>query len=191
MSDDVWQQLLTYIDPVWCLLPLLFLVFFISRLISLDRFGLVPRRLSGLSGIVMMMLLHDDMKHLFANVVPLIVLLALLLIYRLVPPWVVVVLVQVCGGAALWMIGRRANHIGASLLVFGLVGFHMANGYFQSNVANILIALVVAVLYGGTFLSSVVPWRQGSSWDGHLCGFVAGVGVAYALAHESFQSYLL
>ena len=191
MSDDVLQGLLEYVDPVWALVPLLFVVFFISRIISFDRFGLVPRRVSGMSGIVMMVLLHDDLKHLIANVVPLVVLIALLLIYRLVPPWAVVVLVQVCGGTALWLIGRRANHIGASLLVFGLVGFHMANGYFQSNIANVIVALVVAVLYGGTFLSSVVPWKQGSSWDGHLCGFIAGVAVAYGLAREELLPYLL
>ena len=46
-----------------------------------------------------------------------------------------------------------------------------------------LIALIVGFLYGGSLILGVIP-RFGSniSWDGHLCGAIAGGIVAYALA---------
>ncbi len=191
MQSADLSTLIQYVDMVWLLVPALVIVFVISRVISLDGFGLVPRRFSRLHGVLTMALLHDDLKHLLANIVPLIVLLGLLMIAGQAHALTTTVLIQLCGGLALWLIGRRANHIGASLLVFGLTGFHMAAGYFQSNVATIFIALLVAILYGGTFLSSIVPWRQGSSWDGHLCGFLGGIAVAYALTLGVFDQILL
>jgi len=94
--------------------------------------------------------------------------------------------VQILGGLLLWIFGRRANHIGASLMVFALTGFHIANGIVQANVATIAIALVVAALYGTTFLTSINPWKRGSSWDGHLCGFVAGVLIAVLFSSSHY-----
>jgi membrane associated rhomboid family serine protease len=182
------SKLLSYVDLVWLLPPLLYGVFIVSRIIPMDSLGLVPRRFSRLHGILTMALLHDDLKHLLANTVPLIVLLALMILAGHPHALATSVLIQLCGGAALWLVGRRANHIGASLLVFGLTGFHMAAGYFQSNITTIVFALLVVVLYGGTFLSSIVPWKQGSSWDGHLCGFLGGVAVAYAQALGLYES---
>ena len=184
-------ELLRNVDLFWLLLPLLYAVFVVSRIIPMDSLGLVPRRLSRAHGVLTMLLLHGDLKHLLANSFPLIVLLALLILAGHPHVLATSVLIQLCGGAMLWLVGRRANHIGASLLVFGLTGFHLAAGYFQSNTTTIIFALLVAVLYGGTFLSSIVPWKQGSSWDGHLCGFLGGIVVAYAQAVGLLKSFPL
>jgi len=120
-----------------------------------------------------------------SNTVPL-ALLLLLLFNTSAGATVVVVGVQILGGVLLWIFGRRANHIGASLMVFALTGFHIANGIVQANVATIAIALVVAALYGTTFLTSINPWKRGSSWDGHLCGFLAGVLIAVLFSSSHY-----
>lgn len=121
--------------------------------------------------------LHEDFKHLMSNTLPLAMLLVLL--YKTAAgASTVVVLTQLLGGLLLWAFGRRANHIGASLMVFALTGFHIANGLVQANIVTIAIAILVAAVYGGTFLTSINPWKRGSSWDGHLCGFIAGVAMA-------------
>jgi len=121
-----------------------------------------------------------------SNTVPLALLLALLFNTE-AGATTVVVLSQIGGGALLWLVGRRANHIGASLMVFALTGFHIANGLVQVKLSTVAIAVVVAGLYGTTFLTSINPWKKGSSWDGHLCGFIAGVGVAVFFASDYYR----
>jgi membrane associated rhomboid family serine protease len=49
-----------------------------------------------------------------------------------------------------------------------------------------LISLVVAFLYGGSLIMGVLPHISSSiSWDGHLCGAIAGGLVAYALTRPA------
>jgi membrane associated rhomboid family serine protease len=77
---------------------------------------------------------------------------------------------------------RRANHIGASGLVYGLIAYLVVAGILERRFVPLAIALVVGFLYGGTLAAGVVP-RVGSyvSWDGHLLGAVAGALVASAM----------
>jgi len=173
------------LDPLLFFIPAIWLVFIVSRLLPLNRFGLIPRKLSGAIGIIAMPLLHDDFKHLMANTVPLALLLALLFNTE-AGATTVAILTQIGGGVLLWLFGRRANHIGASLMVFALTGFHIANGLVQVKFTTVTIAVVVVALYGTTFLTSINPWKKGSSWDGHLCGFLAGVGVAVFFASDYY-----
>ena len=185
-SELLWSAIKS-LDPLLFFIPLIWLIFVVSRVLPLNRFGLIPRRSSGLAGIVSMPFLHEDGKHLMANTVPLALLLALLFNTE-VGATTVAVLTQALGGGMLWVFGRRANHIGASLMVFALTGFHIANGLVQLKVTTIAIALLVAGLYGTTFLTSINPWKKGSSWDGHLCGFLAGVAVAVFFASDYYTS---
>ena len=174
------------LDPLLFFIPFIWLVFIISRLLPVNQFGLIPRRSSGLIGVVSMPLLHEDFKHLMANTVPLALLLALLFNTE-AGATTVAIMAQVLGGLLLWVCGRRANHIGASLMVFALTGFHIANGLVQAKITTVAIALLVAGLYGTTFLTSINPWKKGSSWDGHLCGFIAGAAVAVLFANDYYR----
>jgi membrane associated rhomboid family serine protease len=51
-----------------------------------------------------------------------------------------------------------------------------------------MVSFGVGILYGGTLLAGVLP-SAGShvSWDGHLCGAIAGGLSAFFLARESRQ----
>lgn len=187
MNTELLWSAVRSLDPLLFFIPSIWLVFIVSRLVPLNRFGLVPRRSSGAIGIVSMPLLHEDFKHLMANTVPLALLLALLFNTE-AGATTVAILTQVFGGVLLWLFGRRANHIGASLMVFALTGFHIANGLVQVKILTVSIALLVAALYGSTFLTSINPWKKGSSWDGHLCGFLAGVGVAVFFASDYYTN---
>ena len=185
----LWQAILS-LDPLLFFLPAVWLVFIVSRILPLNRYGLIPRQLNGAVGIVSMPLLHDNFKHLMANTVPLALLLALLFNTE-AGATTVAVMCQLGGGALLWILGRRANHIGASLMVFALTGFHIANGIVEVKISTVVIALVVAALYGATFLNSINPFKEGSSWDGHLCGFLAGVAVAVFFASDYYTQLFL
>lgn len=161
----------------------IWLVYLVDAIIpyALTDWGVRPRRVVGLVGIPLMPLLHADLFHVFSNTISLTILLGLL-VGSQERPWPLLASMVLAGGGLLWMIGRDANHIGASGLVFALIAFLIAGGILEKKLIPIVIALIVGFLFGGTLLWGIIP-RIGSevSWDGHLCGAIAGVGVAYAL----------
>ncbi len=161
-------------------------VFVVSRFIPrLNEFGVVPRTVGGLTGILAMPFLHADLHHILSNTVPLIILLPLLAGSK-ARSWEVVVDIVLLGGLLLWLCGRTAIHIGASGLIFGLTAYLILSGFLEKRLVPLAVAIVVGFLYGGTLISGILP-RYGSSisWDGHLCSVVAGGVVAYALTRRS------
>ena len=150
---------------------------------ALERQGIQPRRVRGLDGILFAPFLHDGIGHLIANTIPLAVLTALVLI-RGVPRWAEVsAIVIVAGGLATWVLARSANHIGASGLVFGYLGFLLAAGFFERSLKAFALGAVTGLAYGG-LLFGVLPTRPGISWESHLFGLLAGILAAWALSRR-------
>ena len=151
----------------------------VDRLIfdgGLDRFGIRPRTPQGLWGIPAAPLLHGGWAHLAANTLPFVVLGWLVMLRRMRDFLLVTVVVVLVGGLGVWLIGApNTIHIGASGLIFGYVGYVLARGYFERSIGSVLLAGVVAVVYGGA-LFGLLPGQPGISWEGHLAGFASGVG---------------
>jgi membrane associated rhomboid family serine protease len=165
-----------FVGAIWA-------VFFLSLVFpTLDNFGVIPRRFIGLVGIPAMPFLHGSFTHLLSNTIPLVVLLILLAGSR-AESWQVVVDVVLVGGLLLWIFGRQAVHIGASGLISGLTAFLILSGFLEQRIVPLLIAVLVGFLYGGSLILGVIPhFGSNISWDGHLCGAIAGGFVAYVLA---------
>jgi membrane associated rhomboid family serine protease len=152
--------------------------------VELNAYGLVPRTLRGLFGVLTMPFLHANFGHLLANTIPLLVLL-LLLIASKPRPWEIVLEIAVAGGLLLWVFGRSADHIGASGLVSGLIAFLILSGLLERRPVPLLVSLVVGFLYGGTLLVGVIPFIHADvSWDGHLTGAIAGAAGAFFLGKQ-------
>ncbi len=150
---------------------------------ALERQGIQPRQLRGLDGILLAPFLHNGFGHLIANTLPLAVLTALVLV-RGVPRWIEVsAIVIVAGGLATWVLARSANHIGASGVVFGYLGFLLAAGFFERSLRAIALGIVTGLAYGG-LLWGVLPTRPGISWESHLFGLLAGGLAAWALSRR-------
>ena len=145
---------------------------------SFARFGLEPRDISGLKGIVTSPLIHGDFNHLISNSIPLLVLMTMLfLFYRKValPSFITIYILT---GIAVWIFAKDAFHIGASGVVYGLVAFVFWSGIFRRNVISIVLSLIVTILYSGLFLG-IFPTQDGVSWESHLFGALAGIVTAY------------
>lgn len=151
--------------------------FVADRVLPLEQFGLRPRSLDGLTGIVAMPLLHADLAHLCSNLVPLIVLMAMLIATQS-RPLITALLISLLAGVLTWLFARSGNHIGASGLVFGLATCLIVSGYRSRSLLALAAAGVTAVVYGTTLLTGVMPSSGRVSWDGHLAGAVAGALVA-------------
>ena len=154
---------------------------------ALERQGIQPRDLSGLDGILLAPFLHDDFAHLISNTIPLAVLSALVLL-RGVPRWLqVTAIVVIAGGAATWLLARSANHIGASGVVFGYLGFLLAAGFFERSALAIALGAVTGLAYGG-LLWGVLPSHPGISWESHLFGLLAGGLAAWWLLPRHIET---
>ncbi|MGR3275791.1 rhomboid family intramembrane serine protease [Acaryochloris marina NIES-2412] len=147
----------------------------------LNRFGILPRRWIGLRGILLAPLLHGNLRHLSMNTVPLLV-LGWLILVRSTPVFVLVTAaVWLIGGLGVWLFaGSKSNHIGASGLVFGYLGFLLMNGYVEQSLVAIATTILVGLLYGST-LWGILPLQRGVSWQGHLFGVLTGGLCAYYL----------
>ena len=164
--------------PIAVLVGTIWLVFVLDLFLPLERFGLVPRSLSGLVGIVTMPFLHGSLGHLLSNTVPLVILLGLLVVSRR-QPWSTVILLVLASGLALWILGRSALHIGASGLIYALMGYLIAVGMLERRLASALIALFVGITYGTAIIGGILPGTRGVSWEGHLFGLLAGATLAW------------
>jgi membrane associated rhomboid family serine protease len=146
------------------------------------QFGVIPRSVIGLRGILFSPLLHGNWAHLVANGAPLGVMLGLLAFTRGPALWTIVGAIWLASGAAVWLVGRPgAVQIGASGLIYGLAAFLLATAWLQRDLKSGLAALIVLFLYGG-IAWGLLPVRQGVSWEGHLAGAIAGILIAMAQA---------
>src|ERR1700753_1692851 len=171
---------------------LLYLVELIDQLTghSLDANGIRPLETDGLWGIILAPLLHANWQHLAANTIPLLVLGFLMTLAGLSRFVWATALVLLLGGFGTWVIGNwgsscaPTDHIGASGLIFGYLAFLLVFGLFVRRIWDIVIGLLVLVVYGGVVVEAmpVLGMCGGVSWQGHLCGAIAGVVAAYWLS---------
>lgn len=147
---------------------------------DLDRAGIEPREVDGLDGIVWSPFLHADWQHLFANLVPGVVLGFLLLMARRF--LLVTAIVWVTSGVGVWLFGPSHTFtVGASGVIFGWLAYLLVRGLFNRNVWQILIGVVLFLLYGSV-LWGVLPTDGPVSWQGHLFGAVGGLLAAWMLS---------
>jgi membrane associated rhomboid family serine protease len=170
--------LIDRVRPIAVVLGAIWVVFLLDLVLPLEQLGLVPRSVLGLTGIVAMPFLHGSFGHLIGNSLPLVILLGLMVISRS-RPWSAVILLTLLSGLALWLLGRPALHIGASGLIYALMGFLIAAGLLERRLLSALIALFVGLVYGASIIGGVLPGQPGISWEGHLLGLLAGGGLAW------------
>jgi membrane associated rhomboid family serine protease len=137
-------------------------------------FGLMPRNVDHLAGILTFPLIHEDTGHLYSNAVPLFILMALL--HYIYKPlfWPVFILNWLLSGAWLWLGGRPSFHIGASGLLYGLASFLFFSGLWRWERRTMAVSLIVVFLYGG-MIWGLFPFLKDVSWEGHIFGGMSGL----------------
>ena len=154
---------------------------------SLNSYGIQPRSLTGLWGVLCAPFLHASLMHIISNTISFAILGSMVLIRQKSHFLDVTIMATLVSGLGVWLIGSHDTvHIGASAVVFGYFGFLVTYGWFSKNIMSIIISLIVGFLYGG-MIWGVLPLRPGISWEGHLLGFIGGVIAAKLIAKDREQ----
>lgn len=156
---------------------------------ALDGYGIKPRTVNGLIGILYAPFLHGGVGHLMANTMPILILGGLIIVSRGLKEFFIVTgMVMIIGGLGTWLIGPSFSvHIGASGLVFGYFGFLLLMAYFERSCQAIVVAVVVLFIYGG-LIWGILPRGDGISWQSHLFGLVGGILAAYLLGKQEMDA---
>ena len=145
--------------------------------VNFNEFGVKPRTLLGLRGVVLSPFIHGSLEHLYNNTISLAILLAALWYFYRDVAWKVILYGIVLSGFLTWMIGRTSYHIGVSGLIYVLASFIFFKGIFSSYFRLVALSLIVVFIYG-SMLWYIFPVKEGMSWEGHLGGFLTGLFLA-------------
>ena len=150
----------------------------------LDEYGIEPREVDGLVGIVAAPFLHADFGHLIGNTVPFVVMGVLIALGGAARVIAVTVIVALVSGAGVWLIAQdNSNHIGASGVVFGYATYLITRGFYNKSALEIAVGIVIVAIFGTALLGGLAP-QQGISWQGHLFGAIGGVVAARLLMRD-------
>ena len=134
-----------------------------------------PRTLEGLVGLLGAPLLHGSVEHIVANCIALLMLGTLAgTVYpqatlRALP------LLWIGSGLGAWLLGHAgSHHLGASGVTHGLGFLVFVLGLLRRDRAAIAAGMLAFLFYGG-MLMTILPREAGVSWESHLGGAVGGV----------------
>ena len=176
--------------------PLVLLVFFWVVLLfdetyhlHLNEFGIRPRSIVGLLGIVFSPFLHGGAGHLFSNSIPFLVGSGFLFDFFPRIEWRIMGIIWLFSGIGVWLYGGwGSNHIGASGVVYGLVAFLLTSGFIRRNKAMSAVSLILVFFYGSMVWGIFPQWNVDPfiniSWESHLSGAITGLILAYVYRKE-------
>ncbi len=140
-----------------------------------------PWSAAGLLGLLAAPLLHGSVEHIVANAIALLMLGTLAgtafpkATLRALP------LLWLGSGLGAWLLGQPgSHHLGASGLTHGLMFLVFVLGLLRRDRAAIAAGMLAFMFYGG-MLMTVLPREPGVSWQAHLGGALAGAGGGGAL----------
>lgn len=141
--------------------------------INFSMFGILPRSLPGLIGILTAPLIHKNVAHLVSNTMPLLVLGTMLYMFYDRIARRVFLQCYFLTGILVWVFARPSFHIGASGLIYGLASFLIFFGLFRKDFKSLIISVVIMIFYGSLFYG-ILPTQSQVSFESHLMGGIVG-----------------
>jgi hypothetical protein len=111
--------------------------------INFNKYGVLPRDLIGLRGVVFTHFIHSDANHLFNNSIPLFVLLLSTFYFYRDIAYKVLIFGGLLSGLLTWGIARNSYHIGASGIVYLLFSFIFFSGIIRKHYRLVALSLII------------------------------------------------
>ncbi|MEG5060039.1 rhomboid family intramembrane serine protease [Microcoleus sp. A2-C5] len=189
-SKSITRELQTHAGILGGFVSLLWAIEIVDVFIfrgALNSYGVRPRSIQGLEGILFMPFLHGSFAHLAANTLPFVTFGWLIMLRETRDFFIVSAVTVLISGLGVWLTGApNSVHIGASGLIFGYFGFLLLRGYFERSFTSIMISLIVGFFYG-SLIWGVLPSQPGVSWQAHFFGFAGGILAAQMLGRKKRQ----
>lgn len=174
-------------------IPLLFLIIMwavfaweIYYQTSFNSYGILPRDITGLRGIILSPFIHGDFSHIVNNSYPVLILgTAIFYFYRKSAKFVLLYSILMTG-IWVWAMARSSFHIGASGLIYAWGSFLFTSGVLNKNKRMMGLSMLIVFLYG-SMIWGILPLEDGISWESHLFGTVAGVILAFVFRKDGPQ----
>jgi membrane associated rhomboid family serine protease len=173
-------------------------------------FGLRPRNPWGLIGVVCAHFLHSSWKHLIGNTKAFLLLGWFIAAQGIHLFYAVTIIIALLGGFLAWLVyapdpsdkSDQRPGVGASILVYGYIGFLLVYGLVSGDAIALLLASITAItrrynIFG--WINRLGFWQLGwlssgdrrldrhkdvrnGGWYGHFGGLIAGVFTGYLMA---------
>lgn len=147
--------------------------------LNLNQFGIVPRSLSHLSGILFAPFLHASWSHLLSNFLPFVILGGLIGLKSRRRFFLLFIIHVISTGSLVWLFARgNSVHIGMSGVIYAFWGYLIVYGLVRRQFVHIVVSLLTLLFYGG-LVFGVLPTQAGVSFESHLLGGVVGALSGY------------
>jgi len=138
-----------------------------------------PGDWSGLIGVLTAPLLHGSPEHLIANGSALLLLGSLALAVYPKATLRGLPLMWLGSGLGAWLMGNPgSHHLGASGVTHGLMFLVFVLGLLRRDRPSIAAGMIAFLFYGGMLLT-ILPQEPGVSWQSHMGGAIGGVLAAF------------
>lgn len=186
-------ELISIVKYPFLFLAIIWLLFWADITWNLDlyQFGISPRTVSGLKGILFAPLIHGDLGHIANNSLPVLILSSMIFYFYKPIAWPSILWIYFISGIWLWIGGRNNDvipnyHFGASTLIYGFASFLFFSGVFRKHKQLMMVSAFVAFTYG-SITHGIFPFDTKISWEGHLFGAISGVLVAFSYRKDGPQ----
>jgi len=141
-------------------------------------YGIYPRELYGIKGIVLAPFIHSGLNHLIDNSLPLFLLMVALFYFYHEIAFNVFLLSFLVTNLMVWLGGRASYHIGASGLIYSFASFLFFSGILRRYPRLVAISLLVVFLYGG-LVWGLFPVDTTISFESHIYGAIVGLVLSF------------
>lgn len=162
-------------------------IFILNRLLMLnvEQWGIAPRTIEYLPGILIAPFLHVSWTHLLSNFFPFIVLGTLVGLQGMRLFSFLFLFFILSTGLLVWLFARgNSVHLGMSGVIYAFWGYLLVYGFVRREMMPLFISLVTLFLYGG-LVFGVLPVDVSVSFESHFMGAMVGAVTGYRFAKRS------
>lgn len=187
--DDFGLSMRGRIVFYFTVLCLILLGYMVGSPLGYNNYGIRPRTVdfSSFYGVVFGWTMHSNYEHIHNNVLTLLQLMLPFVIFERRPVSMFALLVLL-SGFAVWLTGTpNSIHIGASGVIFALIGYIFTSAWFSNRWLTKIVYIVVTLMFGLEYWyvvrQGLIP-QEGISFAGHFGGLVSGIVVALAFGRQ-------